>query len=62
MSLVQSATYLPVVLVGLFAGALADVVDRRRLLLTTQAWMMPAAAVPAVATLTGAVTPWCCSA
>lgn len=57
VSLVQSATYLPVVLVGLFAGALADVVDRRRLLLTTQAWMMMAAAVLAAATLAGAVTP-----
>lgn len=41
----------------MFAGALADVVDRRRLLLTTQAWMMLAAAGPAMATLTGVVTP-----
>lgn len=57
VSLVQSATYLPVVLVGLFAGALADVVDRRRLLLTTQAWMMLAATALAGATLVGAVTP-----
>jgi MFS family permease len=57
VSLVQSATYLPVVLVGLFAGALADVVDRRRLLLMTQAWMMLAAAALAVATFTGVVTP-----
>lgn len=57
VSLVQSATYLPVALVGLFAGALADVVDRRSVLLTTQAWMMVAAALLAVVTLTGAVTP-----
>lgn len=57
VSLVQSATYLPVALVGLFAGALADVVDRRRLLLITQAWMMVAAAVLAVVTLAGATTP-----
>ena len=48
VSLVQSATYLPVALIGLFAGALADVVDRRRLLPVTQAWMMSAAAVLAV--------------
>jgi MFS family permease len=57
VSLVQSATYLPVALVGLFAGALADVVDRRRLLLTTQAWMMVAAALLAAVTLSGSTTP-----
>jgi MFS family permease len=33
VALVQTATSLPVFLVGLAAGALADVVDRRRLLL-----------------------------
>lgn len=57
VSLVQSATYLPVVLVGIFAGALADVVDRRRLLLVTQAWMMVAAGLLAVVTLVGLVSP-----
>lgn len=57
VSLVQSATYLPVAVVGLLAGALADVVDRRRVLLVTQAWMMVAALALAVVTLVGAVTP-----
>ncbi len=33
VALVQAATSLPVFLVGLPAGALADIVDRRRLLL-----------------------------
>src|SRR5437870_4390343 len=36
VALVQSATSLPVLLVGLPAGAVADIVDRRRLLLVTQ--------------------------
>lgn len=36
IALVQAATSLPVFLVALPAGALADVVDRRRLLLVTQ--------------------------
>src|SRR5438093_9167033 len=36
VSLVETAASLPVVLLSLAAGALADVVDRRRLLLFTQ--------------------------
>ena len=39
VALMQTATSLPVFLVGLPAGALADVVDRRKLLLVTQTWM-----------------------
>jgi MFS family permease len=57
VSLVQSATYLPVAIVGIVAGALADVVDRRRLLLATQTGMMVAAALLATATFMGLVTP-----
>ena len=58
VALVQTATSLPVFLVGLPAGALADIVDRRRLLLVTQSWMLAAAALLGVLTLTGATTPW----
>ena len=54
----QTATSLPVFLVGLPAGALADIVDRRRLLLFWQGWMLVAAAGLGVLTLLGAVTPW----
>src|SRR6476620_11572872 len=43
VSLVQAATTVPVFLVILPAGALADLVDRRRFLLLTQAWMVVAA-------------------
>src|SRR6266403_675324 len=48
VALVQSATSLPVLVVGLPAGAVADIVDRRRLLLVTQTWMLAATALLAV--------------
>src|SRR3984893_14495530 len=43
VSLLQTAAGLPIFFVGLPAGALADIVDRRRLLLFTQGWMCAAA-------------------
>ncbi len=58
VSLVQAAAAIPVFLVVLPAGALADMVDRRRLLLFTQSWMVVAAAALGVLTLMSAVTPW----
>src|SRR5581483_10014911 len=58
VGLVQAATSLPVFLVVLVAGALADMVDRRRLLLTAQIWMTLAAAALGVLTLLGMVGPW----
>jgi MFS family permease len=58
ISLVQAATTLPVFLVILPAGALADMVDRRRFLLITQGWMVLAAGALGVLTLKHSVTPW----
>jgi len=58
VSLVQAASTLPVFLVILPAGALADMVDRRRFLLITQAWMAVAAALLGVFTLLEHMTPW----
>ena len=58
VSLVQAAATIPVFLVVLPAGALADMVDRRRLLLFTQSWMIVAAAALGVLTLLHAVNPW----
>ena len=52
VSLVQAAAMLPVFLVILPAGALADMVDRRRLLLITQGWMVVAAAALGIMSLT----------
>src|SRR5659263_761851 len=55
VALVQTATYLPVVLVGVMAGALADLVERRRLLLITQLFMLAVAGGLAVITALGVV-------
>jgi MFS family permease len=58
VSLVTAATTLPVFLVILPAGALADLVDRRRFLLITQSWMVVAATLLGILTLEHFVTPW----
>ena len=58
VGLVQAATTLPVFLVILPAGALADMVDRRRFLLLSQAWMVVAAAALGLLTIFGIVSPW----
>jgi MFS family permease/quinol monooxygenase YgiN len=57
VALVQSAISLPIVLLALPAGAAADVFDRRRLLLVTQAWMLVSAAALCLATLVGVASP-----
>ncbi|MEA2247926.1 MAG: hypothetical protein QOH46_2455 [Solirubrobacteraceae bacterium] len=58
IALVQAAITLPVFLVGLPAGALGDIVDRRRLLLVSQALMLFVAGVLATVTFSGAISPW----
>src|SRR5215475_10983515 len=58
VGLVQAAGAIPVFVVVLPAGALADMIDRRRLLLFTQSWMVVAAAVLGVLTRLGAVNTW----
>ncbi|MDA8050017.1 MAG: MFS transporter [Rhodospirillales bacterium] len=58
VSLVQAATILPVCLLALPAGAIADIVDRRRFLILTQIEMLAAAALLAVLTAIGAINAW----
>jgi MFS family permease len=58
VALVQTAISLPVFLLALPAGALADIVDRRRYLLVVQAWMAGVAALLAILTFTGLTTAW----
>src|ERR1700676_3068779 len=53
IALMQTATTLPVFLVGFPAGALADIVNRRRLLLATQGLILVAAAALSILTFTG---------
>src|SRR6266852_3291753 len=57
VALVETFGSLPVVLVALPAGALADIVDRRRLLLVVQIWMVVAAGAMGVLALMGQMTP-----
>ena len=57
VALVETAGSLPVVLVALPAGALADIVDRRRLLLAMQGWMFVVAGVTGLLALLGHMTP-----
>jgi predicted MFS family arabinose efflux permease len=58
ISLVQVATALPMVLFALPAGALADILDRRRLLFVVQILMGLVATLLAVLVLIEAMTPW----
>jgi MFS family permease len=58
VALIQTAASLPIVLIALPAGALADIVDRRRLLLFSQGWMLVAAGILAGLTIAGLTTPW----
>lgn len=55
VSLVQAAGALPVFLLSVPAGALADIIDRRRLLIFTQSWMLAAAALLGLMTSRGLV-------
>ena len=58
VALVEAADSIPVMLLALPAGALADIVDRRRLLMAVQAYLMIVAGALAVMTLLGATTSW----
>jgi MFS family permease len=58
IALMQTAASLPVLFLGLLAGATADIFDRRRLLIFWQVWMLGSVAVLAVLTFLGHVSPW----
>jgi predicted MFS family arabinose efflux permease len=58
VSLMQTATSLPVFLVVLPAAAMVDIVDRRKMLLFTQGWMCAAAAGLSISTFWGGTGAW----
>lgn len=58
VALIQTASSLPILLLALPAGALADIVDRRRLLLFSQGWMLVAAGLLGALTIAHLTTPW----
>lgn len=57
VALVQAATMGPVFVLGLPAGALADIIDRRRLLMFAQVWNLVSAGLLASLAFAGLVTP-----
>src|ERR1700761_2618496 len=58
VALMQTAASLPVVVLGLPAGATADIFDRRRLLIFWQTWMLAAVALRSVLTFFDIISPW----
>ena len=58
VALTQTASALPFFVFALPAGAIGDIVDRRKLILYTEFWMVGVATVLAVATIGGLMSPW----
>jgi MFS family permease len=58
LGVVAAAQFLPVMVLGLFAGVAADALPKRRVLLWTQVAMMALAAVLAVLVISGLVQVW----
>src|SRR5512147_297414 len=56
IAMVQTASSLPVFLLGLPSGAVADLIDRRRYLMFTQLWLAGVAALLYLVSATGALT------
>ena len=57
VALVQTASTIPSLMFGLIAGAIADIVDRRKVVLSTQILLLAATVVLGVATLAGLIGP-----
>ncbi|MGH7813971.1 MAG: MFS transporter [Candidatus Binataceae bacterium] len=58
LGVVSFAQFLPVLIVGLFAGVVVDRIDRRRMLMGTQTLLMLSAFTLAGLTWSGVVRPW----
>lgn len=58
VALVQSSVTLPIMLLALVSGALADNFDRRKLMIGAQVFMLVVSAALAIFTFLGLITPW----
>ncbi|WP_084384718.1 MFS transporter [Novosphingobium naphthalenivorans] len=58
VALVQASATMPIMLLGMFAGAIADNFDRRRVMLAAQVGMLTVSAVLAALTYAGWMTPF----
>lgn len=58
VALVQTASTAPAILFGLVAGAMSDIVQRKHVILATQALFLAGTAILGVATLLDVMVPW----
>ena len=58
VALVQTASTLPVFMLGLPSGAMADILDRRRYFIVTQFWLAGTAVILSVTVVMGLTAPW----
>lgn len=58
IALIQTASALPFFLLALPAGSIGDIVDRRKLILGTEFWMLSIAGLLVVATFAHFISPW----
>jgi MFS family permease len=58
IALIQTASPLPFFLLALPAGSIGDIVDRRKLILGTEFWMLAIAGLLVVATFAHFIIPW----
>jgi len=58
VALVQTASTAPAIVIGLVAGALSDIVERRHVILATQLCFLAGTIVLGVASLLGFMAPW----
>jgi len=58
IALVQASAALPIMLLSLWAGAIADNLDRRRVMLAAQLFMLIVSAILAAGAWAGILTPW----
>src|ERR1700727_350498 len=58
IALMETAAGRPVLILGVLAGAMADIFDRRKLLIFWQTWMLTSVGILALLTFVGWVSPW----
>src|ERR1700734_2371189 len=58
IALIQTATALPFFILALPAGSIGDIVDRRKLILGTESWMLAISVVLVIATFAHLIGPW----
>src|SRR6202046_5253744 len=58
IALIQAASALPFFLLALPAGSIGDIVDRRKLILATESWMLAISIILVIATFAHLISPW----